>query len=91
MANLNEKVQIIGTIRTYDDFSFEELDALKTQLSYLTPSSIIWTCSALNGELSDNKELRSELSEKALKDAFEFLDKSKTILLALHAILRPDF
>lgn len=91
MANLQEKVKTVGTIHTFQDYSFEQLEALKSELSHLSPSHILWTSCVLNGELVDNKELTNGLSEKALKEAIEFVDRSKSILLTLHALLRPEF
>lgn len=91
MSKLKEKIKTIGSIHTYEEYSFEQLNALQAELSHLSVSNILWTCCLLNGELVDNEELRTGLSEKGLKEAIEYIDKSKSILLSLHALLRPDY
>jgi len=49
MSKLNEKVKTVGTIHAYEEYSFEQLEALQAELSYLPSSSILWTCCVLNG------------------------------------------
>ena len=83
-----KKKEIIGVIPA-QNFAYDQLEALQSELSMLMPDEIIWASMNLEGELEGS--LNDAFTKEGIKNVTNFVRRGKCILLALHALLRPEY